>query len=287
MTHSISIITPSFNQAVFIERTINSVLNQDYKNIEYVIVDGASTDNTVDILKKYQSQLRWVSERDRGQTHAINKGIQMTSGDIIGWLNSDDIYFPNALNEISAIFNNHPEIDVIYGDAFHIDTNDNFIEKYNTEQWNINRLKDFCFISQPAVFFRRKVVERFGLLDEHLNYCMDYEYWLRLGLQGAQFHHLNVTLAGSRLHSDTKTLSARVKVHKEINNMLKKKLGKVPECWLRNYAHALVESKEKYQNNTTEEMMKTAISWQTLFASLRWNKALNQSFLKKVRSWLT
>lgn len=280
---NISIITPSYNQGQFIERTIQSVLSQDL-SLEYIVVDGGSSDNTVAILKKYDAQIRWLSEKDQGQTDAVNKGIKLTSGDIIGWLNSDDIYYPDALKTIYAYFNNHPEVDIIYGNANHIDSQDQILEAYYTEAWDIERLKEICFLCQPAVFFRRRVIDKFGLLNEKLQYCMDYEYWLRLAKGGARFAYLPQILAGSRLHADTKTLGSRKKVHKEINDMLKTVLGRVPDRWLSNYAHAVIEPSQK--ENESAGRIKQIIAVQTMKAAFHWNKWISASLLKVCMKWL-
>lgn len=275
---TISIITPSYNQGQFIERTIQSVLSQNVPGLEYIVVDGGSTDDTINVLRRMPS-CQWLSEPDRGQTHAVNKGIQLTTGNIIGWLNSDDIYYPNALKTILDYFNQHPEIDVIYGDAYHIDTHDQILELYYTEAWNIERLKEVCYLCQPAVFFRRSMIDRFGVLDENLHYCMDYEYWLRLASRGARFAHVPQIVAGSRLHSDTKTLGSRIKVHKEINDMLKNTLKKVPDRWLSNYAHAFV--KTTYQDKYPAWRINQAIGVETIIAAFRWNKWINWSLLQQ------
>ena len=177
----ISIITPSYNQGEFIERTIQSVISQNIISLEHLIVDGGSTDNTLKVLRQYDNQISWISEKDDGQTDAINKGIIMTQGEIIGWLNSDDIYFADTVSSVIEYFEAHPHVDVVYGNAHHIGRNDEYIDNYPTEKWSYARLMDACFICQPALFFRRRCVKKCGMLDRKLEYCMDYEYWLRLG----------------------------------------------------------------------------------------------------------
>src|SRR6185436_2404290 len=136
-------------------------------------------------------------------------------GDVIGWLNSDDVYYPDACARVLELFANRPELDVVYGEADHIDEDDRVIEPYYTEPFNYERLKDVCFLCQPAVFFRRSVVDRYGELQTGLRYCMDYEYWLRILAARPPFF-LREKLAGSRLHAETKTLGSKEAFHREI-----------------------------------------------------------------------
>ena len=167
--------------------------------------------------------------------------------------------------------------------ADHIDIQDKAFEVYPTEPWNFERLKDRCFICQPAVFFRRRMVGHHGLLDESLNYCMDYEYWLRLGRAGVKFDYLEEKIAGSRLYTENKTLGMRVKVHREINNMFRRKFGKVPDRWLMNYAHAVVE-KTKY-GAVRSKLFVVLVALVSIFASMKWNKTISQSMLREIRPW--
>jgi glycosyltransferase involved in cell wall biosynthesis len=261
----ISVVTPSFNQGEFIERTLMSVAWQQGVTIEHVVFDGGSTDATVEILRNFNPALKWVSTKDNGQADAVNKGIRATRGDIIGWLNSDDIYYPGALASVAAFFDAHPEIDVVYGQADHIDVHDRPFEAYKTERWNYERLHQVCFICQPALFFRRRVAEEYGLLDESLQYCMDYEYWLRLGRSGVRFAYLEKKLAGSRIYNENKTIRDKLAVHLEINNMFKKSIGKVPKRWLRNYAR--ISTRNRFEGKTSSGLEFTL---RYFFAKLRW-----------------
>ena len=279
---TLSVVTPSYNQGRFIERTIQSVLSQNIPHLEYMVCDGGSKDNTIDILRSYGQYLRWVSEKDAGQADAVNKAILATSGEIIGWLNSDDIYYPNALQTALAFFTEHPEVEVIYGEANHIDENDEILERYYTEDWNYERLKVICFLCQPSVFFRRRLMERFGLLDTSLRYCMDYEYWLRLGKE-IKFFRIPQTLAGSRMYRDNKTLRDRSLVHAEINDMLKKCLGRTPTRWIYNYAFAVVDSRG-HDRAVPQEYVWLLIR-SLLLAYLRWRHFIPPSALLAGVNW--
>jgi glycosyltransferase involved in cell wall biosynthesis len=223
-----SIITPSFNQGKFIKETIESVLNQEIEDLDYIICDGQSSDQTLDIISRYRGRLSWISEKDSGQAHAVNKGFSKTQGEIVGWLNSDDIYYPGTLRKVYDFFNTHPEVDFIYGKANYIDEQGVFLEHYPTEPWNYFSLIERCFICQPSVFFRRKLIKELGGLNEKLNYCLDYELWLRYCKASNVFYYEEF-LSAFRLHKHTKTLSQRVHAHYELNDMIKGQIGHVPD----------------------------------------------------------
>ena len=207
----ISIITPSYNQVDFIETTILSVLEQEYPDLEYIVMDGGSTDGTLDILRKYEDRLQWVSEPDRGQAHAINKGLARASGEVTAFLNSDDVYAPGALRAVGAYFADHAEAQWLTGKCSIIDEKGQEMRKAITAYkhfWlgfrSYDVLQVVNYISQPATFWRRGLLQEIGSLNEDLRYTMDYEYWLRIG-QRYRPHVLRHRLAGFRLYTASKS----------------------------------------------------------------------------------
>jgi len=249
MFEEISVITPSYNQSAFISRTVESVLSQANVSLEYVIFDGGSTDGTVALLDAYRDRAHIVSQSDKGQAHAVNKGLLATSAPIIGWLNSDDIYYPGALEVVCAFFVRHPEVDIVYGSANWINADDGIIQPYPTQEWNPEDLLQKCFLCQPAVFFRRSVLARVGLLDESLHYCMDYEYWVRCMQRGMIFAHVSAVLAGSRVHQDTKTICGKWPAYLEKIHMFQRSIGCIPERSLLAYPRYLF-SKQGWQDHS-------------------------------------
>lgn len=217
MTQKISIITPSYNQGQFLEETIISVLNQDYPNLEYIIIDGGSTDNSVEIIKKYENRLTyWVSEKDRGQTHAINKGFKRATGDIVNWLNSDDLLEQGALKILEKEIEKVPEADFYFGDFSVIDSEGEKLFYRKSPPYQFATLFwGRQLSSQPAVFFRRNLLENIGYLDESLNFCMDTEFWIRAACKAARFHQIKSTLGITRMHGDAKTTRLQQVLHDE------------------------------------------------------------------------
>jgi len=209
----VSIVTPSLNQGRFIEETILSVKNQIYPNIEHIIVDGGSTDNTVDIIRKYDGtyNMLWLSEPDDGQSDAINKGWKMSKGDIIAWLNSDDTYMPWAVEIAVNWFINHPDVDMVYGDCSITNEAGKNIGQASVADFNLGKM--LCghnMVSQPAVFLRKEVLDKVGYLDSNLHFAMDYDLWLRIGLKGKMIYIAQV-LANYHEHSDTKSMTEAYK----------------------------------------------------------------------------
>lgn len=288
---TVSVVTPSWNQGRFLGRTLGSVAQQSWPVLEHLVIDGGSTDETLDVLRAAPAGLRWVSEPDRGQAHAVNKGIAASSGDIIAWINSDDVYYPGALETAARFLAQNPQVDVVYGDADHIDAAGAVTEDYPTRDFDLAALYHGCFICQPAAFFRRRVVGAYGPLDERLHYCMDYEFWLRLARAGARFAHIPVKLAGSRLHADAKTLRYREPVFREINDMFGRMLGRVPDEWLWNYANIAVG--RRIDAARQPRRYAAALAARALGAAWRWNRRVSPDMLgvvgggarRRLRRW--
>lgn len=205
----ISIVTPSYNQGLFIEKTILSVLNQNYPNLEYIIIDGGSTDNSLDIIKKYEKFLTyWVSEKDKGQSDALNKGFKKATGDVLAWINSDDWYESNAFEIVANCFRN-PGTNIIAGNCkmvYHEAEEKNFIDKPNSidtlrllQYW-----KPFFCPPQPSIFLKREVLEKTGILDETLTYGMDLDLWLRAA-KNFKFEYVDELLANYLIHNASKS----------------------------------------------------------------------------------
>lgn len=204
----ISVITPSFNQGRFIGETLESIRAQRYPDLELIIMDGGSSDETASVVSSFGSLVtHFTSEPDRGQSHAINKGLKMATGDILCWLNSDDVYLHGALNAVAHAFCSNPEWDWIsgpslkFGDALH-----SLDGKYELPRSRVEWLLH-CPITQPSTFWRRRLYEEHGGIDESFNFALDYEYWARFIFSGESLHFLNRPLSGYRLHDESKTVA--------------------------------------------------------------------------------
>lgn len=204
----ISIVTPSYNQGEFIEDTILSVKNQDYPNFEHIIVDGGSTDNTLEILTKHEGayNMHWVSEPDKGQSDAVNKGFEMAKGEIIGWINSDDVYFSvDVFSKVALEFLEQPTIDAVYANRVVIDGSNRLVKLQYSCKFNYEKLlKSYYSLYQETVFLRRKVIEKYQLNTE-LYVVMDSEFWLRIG-DHYNFKYVNEFFGGFRVHKENKTV---------------------------------------------------------------------------------
>jgi glycosyltransferase involved in cell wall biosynthesis len=208
----ISIVTPSYNQAEFLERTILSVLNQNYPNLEYIVIDGGSTDRSVDIIKKYENYISYsVSEPDKGQADAINKGFRIATGDISGWLNSDDIYLSNTLKNVVVYFKQNPNADIVFGNTLFINDKDEVIGDLKFTKFS---LRSYIFkgfgLHQPSTFWKTEAFRDLGGVRDHFDFCMDTDFFMRMARAGKKFRFFNKYLACFRI---TKIQKSSIKSH--------------------------------------------------------------------------
>jgi len=216
----VSIITPSYNQALYLEQTIQSVLGQAYPRIEYIVVDGASTDNSFEIIKKYNDRLAyWISEKDSGQAEAINKGFARARGEILAWLNSDDYYLPDTVSAVVRCFEENPDVVMAYGDMLAVDGDGQTINLLKYKQLSLKDLLCFQIIGQPSVFFRRSALEKTGLLDTSFHFMLDHHLWIRLAQQGTVMHVPQVWSA-ARYHAQAKNRARAAEFGREAFRVL-------------------------------------------------------------------
>lgn len=216
----VTIVTPSYNQARFLEQTMRSVLEQDYPNIEYMVVDGGSTDGSVDIIKKYSNRLKWwVSEKDNGQAEAINKGFARANGEIIAWVNSDDYYMPGAVSSAVKALSDHPEAGFVYGKVQVVDKDEKILNQLSYGNWGLKDLLSFHIIGQPAVFMRRDLLEKVGYLDQTYHCLLDHHLWIRLAEQSGMAYVPSLW-ASAHYHEDCKNLAIASEFGKEAKRMV-------------------------------------------------------------------
>ena len=229
MTHPrIGIVTPSYNQGAFIRSTIESVLAQEYPNLEYRVIDGGSSDGTLAILRNYGDRINWISEKDNGQAQAINKGLKGLSADIVGFINSDDAYLPGAFFSVASYFASHPDAMWLTGDHFIIDSEGNKMQSYVTKYKGLlrrhptfRRLALANFIVQPSTFWKRELLEDVGLFDESLRYCFDYDFWMR-AIRRYPLHTVNENLSLFRVHKGSKGGAGFVRQFDEEHEVLRR-----------------------------------------------------------------
>jgi glycosyltransferase involved in cell wall biosynthesis len=230
---SISLVTPSLNQGRFIRTTIGSVLAQGYPDLDYRVQDGGSTDGTLAVLREFEARVPFVSEKDRGQADAINRGLSKATGEVLGYLNSDDVLLPGALAAVGEAFAANPELLFVWGRATYLDGAGRIVSPYLVKPDAVERLADACFIAQPAAFLRRKVWEEIGPFDESLHHTMDYDYWLRIAARYPQskMGFLDRELAGCRMHADAKSVAGWSRALDEIFALVKRQTGYVSLWW--------------------------------------------------------
>jgi glycosyltransferase involved in cell wall biosynthesis len=229
----VTIVTPSYNQGHFIAATIESVLSQDYPHIEYIIMDGGSTDSTAEAVRPYQDRLTFVSEKDRGQTHAINKGLRMAKGEVVAYLNSDDTLLPGAVSRAVAALGRNPEVGAIYGDGFQIDYHGKVKQQFPfTEPFNLWKLTYVLdYILQQSVFFRRACVEEVGWFNEDLHFGMDWDILVRLGKRYGLVY-VPETFGCLREYDEAKSFAGGARRFAELSRLLRSQTGeKYPPGW--------------------------------------------------------
>ena len=229
----ISLVTPSLNQGKFIRATIESVLSQGYPDLEYRVQDGGSTDGTLAVLLQFQDRVPFVSEKDAGQADAINRGLAGATGEVLGYLNSDDVLRPGALAAVAEAFASDPELVFVWGRAAYVDEDGKTVSPYLSRPDAIERLADACFVAQPAAFFRRRVWDEVGPFDSSLHHTMDYDYWLRIAARypASRMRFLDRELAGCRMHADAKTVAGWGRALDEIMDLVKRRTGYVSLWW--------------------------------------------------------
>ncbi|HAX69391.1 MAG TPA: glycosyltransferase, partial [Anaerolineae bacterium] len=216
----VSIITPSFNQAKYLEQTIRSVLSQDHPHIEYIVMDGASTDGSVDTIEKYADELTyWESQKDNGQADAINKGFARASGDIIAWLNSDDFYLPGTVSAAVKIFDENPDVVLVYGNMLAVDENGATFNTLTYKQLTLEDLLCFQIIGQPAVFMRRSALQKTSGLDLSFHFLLDHLLWIQIAKHG-RILHVDQTWAAARYHAEAKNRAKAAEFGREAFRIL-------------------------------------------------------------------
>jgi glycosyltransferase involved in cell wall biosynthesis len=241
----VTVVTPCRNAEKFLEQTILSVLSQDYPHIEYIVMDAASTDRTLDIIRKYEHRLQWRSAPDGGTADAVNRGFELGTGSILAFLNADDLYHPGAVATAVRHLREHPNAGGVYGDAWWIDEHGDRIAPYPVRDFDRSVLERECFLCQPASFLRREPFEHTGGLDPAFQLTFDYEFWLRFTRTYSMLR-IDATLADSRMHKANKTLGQRDRVFRETFQVLLRNCGYVPFQWIYGYLCFQADGRDQF-----------------------------------------
>jgi len=235
----VSIVTPSYMQARFLRDSIDSVLSQTYPNIEYEVWDGDSTDESVEILRSYRDSIKWRSQPDDGQAAAINAGLREAKGEIVAFLNSDDVLLPGAVAAAVRLFAADPTVDVVYGRASIVDLAGRPLRQYSTHPFDANLLVQHCFVAQPAAFWRRSLHDRIGYFSTEFDHTLDYEFWIRAMKAGAKFLYTDEEWALAREHADAKSSRLRGEIFRQIIRLQLRHLGYCGRNWWEQYLRYL------------------------------------------------
>jgi glycosyltransferase involved in cell wall biosynthesis len=263
--------------ARFLPETIESILSQDYPNIQYIVMDGGSKDGTVEILESYGSRLEWASERDGGQSDAVNKGFQRARGQIFTFLNADDIYYPGAVRAAVEAFARQPEAGVVYGNAWYTNEDGSRLRRYPVQPFDYDLLGHLCFVCQPASFLRTDVWAAVGGLDASLHLTLDYDLWLRIA-ERFPMVYVDRDLATSRMYADNKSLGRRREQFREIVQITSKHRGYVPLNWLYGYAGYLLDGKDDFYEPSLPSVKKYLL---TLGMGMWFNPLRPHRFLRE------
>jgi len=263
--------------ARFLPETIESILSQDYPNIQYIVMDGGSKDGTVEILESYGSRLEWASERDGGQSDAVNKGFQRARGQIFTFLNADDIYYPGAVRAAVEAFARQPEAGVVYGNGWYTNEDGSRLRRYPVQPFDYDLLGHLCFVCQPASFLRTDVWAAVGGLDASRHLTLDYDLWLRIA-ERFPMVYIDRDLATSRMYADNKSLGRRREQFREIVQITSKHRGYVPLNWLYGYAGYLLDGKDDFYEPSLPSLKKYLL---TLGMGMWFNPLRPHRFLRE------
>lgn len=264
----VSIVVPSLNSGRFLAQSLESLLAQDYRNLEIIVRDGESTDETLGILKGYEGRIRWVSQKDGGAAEALRRGFESAQGEILGWLSADDLLEPWAVRKAVESLGAEPGLVAAYGDGEWIDEAGLPLGKYPTREFNFEIFSQECFICQPACFFRADAYRKAGGIDPKWNCCFDYDLWIRLARTGG-FRHVPEAFAYSRMHRSNKTLGQRGVVFLEGMKLLHQHFGYVPHSWVHSYICFQEDGRDQFFEPHVSGTWKKI---RTLPEGLKWNR---------------
>ena len=254
----VSVVTPCYNSERYLEETVRSVLGQDYPRLEYLVMDGGSSDGTLQVLEKYRGRVRYCTGRDEGQADAINRGFALTHGSIFAFLNADDTYLPGAISSAVRLLQKNPKIGMVYGEAYHVDEQGRILRRYPCEPFDAERFRRRCYICQPAAFMRRTAFEAAGMLNPRLKFALDYDLWIRMA-RCCPMLKCDEFWATSRLHRDSKTMAQAAAVYQEVFTILREHYDYVPSNWLYGYCSYLVTGRQPLPEPPAPSLAKTAL----------------------------